>query len=247
VFDHVTIRVSDRDASTRFYDTVLPTLGIERTATHEEYAEWDDFSLAPPSAEKPVTRNLHVAFVAPTREHVDAFWRAGVEAGYRSDGEPGPRPQYRDDYYGSFLLDPDGNSVEAVHHGVMREGGVIDHLWIRVADVAAATRFYDLVARHAGFAPGRELEAPTRAIFNRAAGSGSFSVVSDERPATENVHLAFPAGANAEVDAFHADLIGAGYRNEGDPGERAIYHAGYYGAFVLDPDGNNVELVCHNR
>lgn len=246
MFDHVTIRVGDGAASQRFYETVLATLGIERTDAGE-YAEWDDFSLAPATAAKPATRNLHVAFVAPTHEHVDAFWRAGVDAGYRDDGRPGPRPQYRDDYYGSFLLDPDGNSAEAVHHGAMRRGGNVDHLWLRVADLPAAKRFYDLVAAHAGFSAGRDLEDPTRTIFNREPGAGSFSVVTDGRPVTEHVHVAFPAGSNAAVDAFHGDLVGAGYRNEGDPGERPQYHRGYYGAFVLDPDGNNVELVCHNR
>ena len=55
--------------------------------------------------------------MTPSRAHVDEFWRAGTEAGYRDDGAPGPRPQYSPDYYGGFLLDPDGNSAEAVHHG----------------------------------------------------------------------------------------------------------------------------------
>ena len=64
---------------------------------------------------------------------------------------------------------------------------------------------------------------------------------------TENVHLAFPAATNEAVDEFHRALTGAGYRDNGPPGEREIYHPGYYGAFVLDPDGNNVELVNHNR
>jgi catechol 2,3-dioxygenase-like lactoylglutathione lyase family enzyme len=104
VFDHVTIRVTDRAASERFYDTVLATLGIEKT----NFAEWNDFSLTQAPHEELVTRRLHVAFVAPSRAHVDEFWRVGTRAGYRDDGEPGPRPQYRDDYYGSFLLDPDG-------------------------------------------------------------------------------------------------------------------------------------------
>ena len=139
MFDHVTIRVSDREASERFYETVLGTLGIEKTHSGEEYAEWRDFSLAEANAEKPVTRRLHVGFVAPSRAHVDEFWRVGTEAGYGDDGAPGPRPQYRDDYYGAFLLDPDGNSAEAVHHGSLRsDGGWVDHLWMRVADVAAA-------------------------------------------------------------------------------------------------------------
>ena len=56
-----------------------------------------------------------------------------------------------------------------------------------------------------------------------------------------------PAAENATVDAFHRAATGAGYRDNGAPGERPVYHAGYYGAFVLDPDGNNIELVCHNR
>jgi predicted lactoylglutathione lyase len=58
---------------------------------------------------------------------------------------------------------------------------------------------------------------------------------------------AFTASDNATVDAFHRAATGAGYRDNGAPGERAVYHAGYYGAFALDPDGNNVEVVSHNR
>ena len=61
------------------------------------------------------------------------------------------------------------------------------------------------------------------------------------------MHLAFPAAENAIVDAFHAALTAAGFRDNGGPGERPQYHEGYYAAFVLDPDGNNVELVNHNR
>jgi catechol 2,3-dioxygenase-like lactoylglutathione lyase family enzyme len=60
VFDHITIRVSDRDASERFYETVFAPLGIEPTYEGGELVEWDDFSLAPADAEHPVTRGLHV-------------------------------------------------------------------------------------------------------------------------------------------------------------------------------------------
>jgi catechol 2,3-dioxygenase-like lactoylglutathione lyase family enzyme len=241
VFDHVAIRVSDREVSERFYETVLRTLGIEKTDASEHLVEWDDFSVSPAQPEKPATRGLHIGFVAPSREHVDEFWRAGMTAGYPSDGEPGPRPQYGGDYYGSFLLDPDGNSAEAVHHSTLRQGGWVDHLWIRVADVEAAKRFYETIAPHAGFRLRRD--TPDRAQF--AGESGSFSVVSGT-PA-EHVHLAFPASENATVDAFHRAATEAGYRDNGAPGERAIYHPGYYGAFVLDPDGNNIEVVNHNR
>ena len=241
MFDHVTIRVSDREASERFYDTVLRTLGIEKTHTDDHYAEWDDFSLAEATDENPVTGRLHVGFVAPSRSHVDEFWRVGTEAGYRDDGAPGRRPQYGADYYGGFLLDPDGNSSEAVHHGSLRSGGWIDHLWIRVAEVPAAKRFYETIAPHAGF----RLNADTSERAQFVGGSGSFSVVLGTP--TEHVHMAFPAGENATVDAFHGAATDAGYLDNGAPGERSIYHAGYYSAFVLDPDSNNVEVVNHNR
>jgi catechol 2,3-dioxygenase-like lactoylglutathione lyase family enzyme len=244
VFDHVTIRASDRGEAERFYDTVLRVLGIERTFPGPEYAEWDDFSVAPASDEKPVTRRLHIAFVAPSREHVDEFWRVGTDAGYRDDGAPGLRPQYSESYYGAFLLDPDGNSAEAVHHGSLRQDGNIDHLWIRVADLEASTRFYETIAPIAGVGTRRVQREPPRTMIY--GDSGSFSVVDDGAP-TENVHLAFPAADNAIVDEFHRIAVAAGYRDNGAPGERPVYHAGYYGAYVLDPDGNNIEVVNHNR
>jgi catechol 2,3-dioxygenase-like lactoylglutathione lyase family enzyme len=241
VFDHVTVRVSDRRASERFYDTVLGAVGIERTATSELGPEWNDFSLTAASAEIPPTRGLHVGFGARSTGDVDTFWRAGVDAGFESDGEPGPRPIYGDDYYGGFLLDPDGNSVEAVHF----EGsltGAIDHLWIRVADVEASKRFYETIAPHA---PIRlTTDTPERAQFTGE--PGSFSVLSGDH-VTENLHMAFPASENQAVDDFHHAALEAGYRDNGGPGERPEYHQGYYGAFVLDPDGNNIELVNHNR
>ena len=125
MFDHVTIRASDRRASERFYDLVLRTLGIERTHGDEHYFEWGDFSLA---QGPPVTRGLHIAFGAPTREHVHvafpasenetvhAFHRAATAAGYEDNGAPGERPVYHPGYYGAFVLDPDGNNVEVVNH-----------------------------------------------------------------------------------------------------------------------------------
>ena len=242
MLDHVTIRASDRAASETFYATVLQTLGIELTHSGELGPEWGDFALAPASAESPVTRRLHIGFAAPSRAHVDEFWQAGTAAGYRDDGAPGLRPEYSDDYYGAFLLDPDGNSAEAVHHGSLREGAIVDHLWIRVTDLEASTRFYETVAPAAGFHVGRELE--NRTLF--ACFGGSFSIVSGGEP-TENVHIAFAATENEVVDRFHRDATAAGYRDNGAPGERPIYHPGYYGAFVLDPDGNNIEVVNHNR
>jgi catechol 2,3-dioxygenase-like lactoylglutathione lyase family enzyme len=240
VFDHVTIRVSDREASERFYETVLRAVESEPTYSGEDLTEWNDFSLAQASDERPVTKRLHVGFVAPSREHVDEFWRAGTEAGYTDDGPPGPRPQYRHDYYGAFLLDPDGNSIEAVHHGAMTNGG-IDHLWLRVSNVAASRRFYERLAAYTGFTLNS-----ARTEHVQFVGPGSSFTLRQGRP-SENVHFAFPASDDETVEAFHRAAVECAYRDNGAPGERAEYHHGYYAAFVLDPDGHNVEVVNHNR
>jgi catechol 2,3-dioxygenase-like lactoylglutathione lyase family enzyme len=240
VFDHVTIRSSDRRASERFYDTVLPVVGVAKGHTDEHFAQWGDFSLAAASDEKPVTRRLHIGFRASSRERVDDFWRVGTEAGYLSDGEPGPRPEYTRDYYGAFLLDPDGNSIEAVIHELPRHAQ-IDHLWIRVRDLDASHRFYETLAPWTGF----ESRGPHRFGVGFLGSEGSFSLVSGEP--TEHAHIAFPAADDSAVAAFQRAAVEAGYPDNGAPGERPVYHPGYYGAFVLDPDGNNIEVVNHNR
>ena len=241
MFDHVTIRASDRPASEWFYDAVLPVVGLEKSYSNEHFAEWGDFSLVQATAGSLVTKRLHIAFFAPSHDVVDEFWRVGTDAGHRDDGGPGLRPEYSDDYYGAFLLDPDGNSVEAVTHGRTKPSGAIDHIWVRVADLAASKAFYETIAPHAGLRVGTD--TPERVQFRGE--SGSFSLVRGEP--TKHLHWAFPADRNATVDAFHRAATAAGYRDNGPPGERPVYHEGYYGAFVLDPDGNNVEVVNHNR
>jgi catechol 2,3-dioxygenase-like lactoylglutathione lyase family enzyme len=230
MFDHVTIRVADFVSSSRFY----------RLAIGEplDDGDWGDLSVV--EGVEP-TRRLHLAFGVADRPAVDAWWEKLVAAGYVSDGEPGPRPEYNETYYGAFVLDPDGNSVEAVHRDGVRVGG-LDHLWLRTKDVAAQKGFYDAVAPVVGLR--LAYDTPERVRFTD--GSGSFSFVAGE-PATERVHLAFAAPNRATVDAFHAAALAAGHRDNGAPGERPQYHAGYYAAFVLDPDGHNVEAVFHDR
>ncbi len=243
MFDHVTIRVPDRAASERFFDVVLRPLGIDTSYRTNAFTEWQDFMLSAATREHPATRGLHVAFAAPSREQVDAFWQAGTEAGYRDDGQPGERPQYRRDYYGAFLRDPGDNSIEAVHYNARRRRDqVIDHLWIRVSDLAASTGFYSTVADAAGF----ELShyGPERATFAGEEGAASFSLASGQP--TKNLHIAFPGDDDA-VRHFYDGLIAAGHRGNGKPGERPRYHPGYYSAYVLDPDGNNIEVVNHHR
>jgi len=243
VFDHLEIRVSDREASRRFYELGLETLGIRLTYSDAQFDAWNEFLILQASELRPLTRRLHVAFAAPDRGKVDAFWQVLTAAGYEDDGAPGPRPQYNESYYGAFMLDPDGNSAEAAHHQRTRtDGGTIDHLWLRAHDVAESKRFYETIAPVVGLRLVHD--APDRVRF--AGEQGSFTFVAGDLP-TENVHLAFPALAAATVDEFHRAALAAGFRDNGAPGERPEYHAGYYGAFVLDPDGNNVEAVFHNR
>jgi catechol 2,3-dioxygenase-like lactoylglutathione lyase family enzyme len=241
MFDHVTIRVTDHTASERFYETVLAPLGIDMTYRVGTFSEWQNFLLTAADDAHAVTRRLHVGFIAPSREQVDDFWRAGTEAGYTDDGPPGPRSEYSDDYYGAFLLDPDGNSAEAVHDSSPRSHGIIDHLRIRVTDLAAAKHFYETIAPYAGLRLGAD--TPDRAYF--AGASSSFSLVRGEP--TANLHLAFPTDDDADVRRFHQAATEAGYVSNGPPGERPRYHPGYYAAYVIDPDGNNVEVVNHNR
>src|SRR2546427_8561875 len=111
MFDHVGIAVADLAASERFYRTVLSALGAEPSYADAGLVEWEDWAIGPTDREHPVTRGLHVGFRARDRAQVDAFWRAGIDAGYRDDGAPGPRTHYGPTYYGGFPPDPGGHSA----------------------------------------------------------------------------------------------------------------------------------------
>jgi catechol 2,3-dioxygenase-like lactoylglutathione lyase family enzyme len=241
VFDHVTLRVSDRAATERFYETVLPAIGVEGRHAGGPSTLFGNFELSvtPATEERPMTTGLHIGLCAPSVEAINSFWERGTAAGYESDGEPGPRPQYGADYYGAFLLDPDGNSIEAVRHGRMRSRGLIDHLWMRTTDIAAARDYYRLFAAQAALdITADELEL----IRVRSPRGGSLTITTGEQ-STCGVHIAVPA-TTEQIDAWHAAMTDAGYPSDGAPGPRP-YHPSYYGAFVLDPDGHSTELVDH--
>ena len=116
VIDHVHIRVRDAGASVAFYKAVLATLGIPPIWEGERGAQLANLVVT--DGEPTTSGPVHIAFVAESREQVDAFHRAGIEAGARDNGAPGVREQYSSPeggrYYAAFLLDPDGNNVEAV-------------------------------------------------------------------------------------------------------------------------------------
>jgi catechol 2,3-dioxygenase-like lactoylglutathione lyase family enzyme len=115
VFDHVKITVRDPGASIDFYKSVLEPLAIPPLWENERGAQFANLVVR---GDEQAGGPIHIAFVADSREQVDAFHRAGIEAGYRDNGPPGVREQYSSEdagrYYAAFLLDPDGNNVEAV-------------------------------------------------------------------------------------------------------------------------------------
>jgi catechol 2,3-dioxygenase-like lactoylglutathione lyase family enzyme len=114
-------------------------------------------------------------------------------------------------------------------------GRLFDHVGIHVRDVEASRAFYAAVLEPLG-------------LRINGSGDGWFSTdefyVSDGGTPTAGLHLAFQADSREVVDRFHAAALAAGAIDNGAPGERA-YHPGYYAAFALDPDGNNVEAVYH--
>ena len=120
---------------------------------------------------------------------------------------------------------------------------MLDHVGIEVTDLQRSRAFYEAALAPLGIAV---LMAPLPTL----AGFGEdempyFWISSRDRPIVHGVHVAFAAPDRPTVDAFHAAALAAGGTDNGAPGPREIYHPAYYGAFVLDPDGNNVEAVCH--
>jgi catechol 2,3-dioxygenase-like lactoylglutathione lyase family enzyme len=118
VFDHVDVHASDYPESVRFYETVLAPLGIPKLIEREDWTCFTNLNVA---NREPATQNLHLCLYAREKEHVDGFQQAGVEAGFRSNGAPGYR-DYGVGYYAAYLLDPDGNNVEALYRDVGNVG-----------------------------------------------------------------------------------------------------------------------------
>lgn len=118
---------------------------------------------------------------------------------------------------------------------------MIDHIGIPVADLDTSVAFYTKALAPLGYV--LIMRRDQFAGFG-VAGKPDFWIAAG-KPA-DRMHVAFRAGGRAEVRAFHDAAIAAGGKDNGGPGIRAIYHPSYYGAFVLDPDGHNVEAVCHD-
>ena len=119
---------------------------------------------------------------------------------------------------------------------------MLDHVTLGITDVERSKQFYDRALRPLGI-------ARLYAEGERAAGYGvrpkAFFWIGLKAAPQTGAHIAFTAADRATVDRFHQEAIAAGGRDNGPPGVRPHYHANYYGAFVLDPDGHNIEAVCH--
>lgn len=124
MIDHTGLKVSNPQKSKTFYDKALGPLGYEPLrVVPPEYTGGKvciGYGVPPKPdfwmMEGQHTDKIHVAFRADTRKQVDEFYRAALAAGGRDNGAPGPRPHYHKDYYGAFVLDPDGHNIEAVCH-----------------------------------------------------------------------------------------------------------------------------------
>ncbi|HAV38019.1 MAG TPA: glyoxalase [Massilia sp.] len=119
LIDHLQLVVRDLGAARKFYGAVLEVLGVPLGGEGEDYFWADELFVSTPgsaAAQGVLTGRHHLAFQAADRAMVDAFYEAALRAGGRDNGAPGER-HYHPGYYGAFVLDPDGNNIEAVYHG----------------------------------------------------------------------------------------------------------------------------------
>ena len=120
---------------------------------------------------------------------------------------------------------------------------MFDHVKIGVSDFAASKAFYVQALAPLGIKLGAEGEPSYGAEFVSSGIASWIIFETDEKPA--HLHIAFAAETRAQVDAFYSAAIAAGAQDHGAPGLRPKYHANYYAAFVIGPDGHNIEAVCH--
>ena len=127
---------------------------------------------------------------------------------------------------------------------------MIDHVGFKVSDYARSRAFYERVLAPLGYGLVMEVTPETSGTQSHHAGFGAsgkpdFWIGTGQMVTGDGLHVALVARSRAAVDAFHAAALAAGARDNGAPGLRPHYHRHYYGAFVLDPDGHNIEAVCH--
>jgi catechol 2,3-dioxygenase-like lactoylglutathione lyase family enzyme len=120
---------------------------------------------------------------------------------------------------------------------------MLDHVTIGVSNIGRSKIFYDKTLKPLDIEP---LYTEGASFAGYGSNKKAFFWIGLRESVLSGVHIAFAAKDRAAVDAFHAAALAAGGRDNGAPGLRPRYHANYYGAFILDPDGHNIEAVCHN-
>jgi len=119
---------------------------------------------------------------------------------------------------------------------------MLDHMGFSVSDYDRSKAFYGTALAPLGLAL---LMEPVPGVGGFGEAGKPFFWIDGRGPAQTGIHVAFLGDSRQSVDAFHAAAVEAGGTDNGAPGVRELYHPHYYGAYVLDPDGNNVEAVCH--
>lgn len=120
LIDHIQLVVRDLSAARRFYTSIFQSLNIPIGGTADDYFWADELFVSTSesnAAQGQLTGRHHLAFQAESRSMVDAFYKAALANGGKDNGPPGERAQYHPGYYAAFVLDPDGNNIEAVYHG----------------------------------------------------------------------------------------------------------------------------------
>ena len=198
---------------------------------------WNEFLIA--AADPTPTQHVHIAFGAPSRQLVDRAWQACVDAGYGTTVLPGATP-----VQARLLRRVPARSRRQQRrgrpHDDVRPGNNVDHLWVGVRDLEASRRFYDLISRFTGIRPGRRWEAGVQ--YRGAWATCSF--VGDGRRPPSGCTWHSPRRTAARLRSSTAPPRRRATRTTG-AGRAPEYHPGYYAAFVLAPDGTNVESVFH--
>ena len=257
--DHLSLGVADLAVSGRFYDMALGALGARRLYRDGELIGYGSgstngsFSISRPAGGAPRPQpGAHVCFAAGTREEVERFHEAALAGGGTDNGAPGYRLQYGEDYFGAFVLDPDGNHLGVVARirpeaASMPRARIVDHLSIGNGDLAESGRFYDMLL--ASIDVRRLRTKPDYLMYGRDLTDTTFILAEPDEP-VETVppqpgfHACFSAPTREAVAQFHRAGLIAGGRDNGAPGYRPNYGIDYFGAFLVDPWGNHLGAVA---
>ena len=131
LIDHIQLVVKDLSATRRLYTAIFDSLNIPTSGTGDDYFWADELFISTPQskdAQGQLTGRHHLAFQADSRNMVDAFYQAALANGGKDNGSPGERAHYHPGYYAAFVLDPDGNNIEAVYHGEAKRSATSVHI-----------------------------------------------------------------------------------------------------------------------